>query len=273
MHEHRNLRKVDILLKAIDRLGKPVDYYALDLSLVELERTLAAIPANAYKHVKCFGLFGTYDDGLVWLKTPQVKGTTKAVLSLGSSIGNFSRTEAGAFLKEFQQGLQPGDSMVLGIDACKEPERVHHAYNDCEGVTHQFVLNGLVHANEILGKNVFDVSKWKVIGEYDVENGRHHAFVTPSEEVRIEDVSIAAGEKVRIEESYKFSRDETTQLWKDAGLTKVDAWSEQRGDYGKFLLLLLLSLLLNSMACHHPAQLHTDFPASRRYKTLVRINV
>lgn len=230
---YRNLRKVNILLKAVDRLGKPLDYYALDLSLVELERTLADIPENAYEHVKCYGLHGTYDDGLEWLKTPQIKAVTKAVLWLGSSVGNFSREDAGSFLNNFQNGLQPGDSMIVGIDACKEPERVYHAYNDCEGVTHQFVLNGLEHANEIMETEAFDMAKWKVIGEFDVENGRHHAFVTPTEDVSIGDISIAAGEKVRIEESYKFSSDETIELWKEAGLAAVEAWSTKRGDYGE----------------------------------------
>lgn len=31
----------------------------------ELERTLDMIPENAFHYVKCAGLWGTYDDGLV----------------------------------------------------------------------------------------------------------------------------------------------------------------------------------------------------------------
>lgn len=38
------MRKVNILLQAIDRLGKDVEYYAVDLSLPELERTFSQIP-------------------------------------------------------------------------------------------------------------------------------------------------------------------------------------------------------------------------------------
>jgi len=41
-----NLRKVNILLQAIERLNKSVEYYAVDLSLPELERTFAEIPAG-----------------------------------------------------------------------------------------------------------------------------------------------------------------------------------------------------------------------------------
>jgi len=80
-----NLRKVSILLEALDSAGKDIDYYALDLSLKELYRTLEQVPE--FKHVRCHGLHGTYDDGLDWLKTPENLPRPKCVMSLGSSIG------------------------------------------------------------------------------------------------------------------------------------------------------------------------------------------
>lgn len=43
---HSNLRKVNILLQAIERQGKSIEYYAVDLSLPELERTFAEIPTS-----------------------------------------------------------------------------------------------------------------------------------------------------------------------------------------------------------------------------------
>jgi len=82
-----NLRKVNLLLQALEDAGKKVDYYALDLSRKELERTLAELPA--YEHVMCHGLFGTYDDGRVWLRNQQNASRQKCILSLGSSIGEF----------------------------------------------------------------------------------------------------------------------------------------------------------------------------------------
>lgn len=80
-----NLRKVSILLQALDAIGKDIDYYALDLSLIELKRTLEQVPP--LNHVKCHGLHGTYDDGLDWLKMPETAKRPKCVMSLGSSIG------------------------------------------------------------------------------------------------------------------------------------------------------------------------------------------
>lgn len=81
----RNLRKVNLLLQAFEDAGKSIDYYALDLSKQELERTLAQLPA--YQHVRAHGLFGTYDDGREWLKDPSNISRRKCIMSLGSSIG------------------------------------------------------------------------------------------------------------------------------------------------------------------------------------------
>lgn len=76
---------MSILLQALDAVGKDIDYYALDLSLDELRRTLEQVPE--FKHVKCHGLHGTYDDGLEWLKLSENSSRTKCIMSLGSSIG------------------------------------------------------------------------------------------------------------------------------------------------------------------------------------------
>ena len=81
----RNLRKVVILLEALENAGKSIDYYALDLSREELERTLAHVPE--WKFVKCHGLHGTYNDGREWLKKPEISARHKYLLNLGSSIG------------------------------------------------------------------------------------------------------------------------------------------------------------------------------------------
>ena len=59
-----NLRKTKILLQALDNIGKSVDYYALDLSLPELQRTLALVSPGTYTYVRCHGLLGTYEASL-----------------------------------------------------------------------------------------------------------------------------------------------------------------------------------------------------------------
>lgn len=77
---------------------------------------------EGYKHVKCFGLHGTYDDALGWLKSPAIEAKPKTILWLGSSLGNFKRHEVPPFLTGFGQVLQTGDTMLIGIDSCKDAE-------------------------------------------------------------------------------------------------------------------------------------------------------
>jgi EasF-like predicted methyltransferase len=233
------LRKIEILLKALEKAEKGVEYYALDLSLAELQRTLSAVPKGKFKHVQCFGLHGTYDDGLEWLKSKQMANRPKSILSMGSSIGNFEKPDAAGFLKNFAEVLQPGDTLLIGIDACTNPEKVYHAYNDVAGITHEFILNGLEHANRLLATenctDIFDISQWKVIGEYDDVQDRHVAYVSPKQDLTVYGVVIKKDERIQIEESNKYSSDETNQLFRGAGLVQGPRWTNHQGDYGEFM--------------------------------------
>lgn len=219
-------------MQAFERAGKDVDYYALDLSRPELERTLAEVDGK-YKHVRCHGLFGTYDSGLAWLKRPENLQKPKCVLWMGSSIGNLGRTEAADFLKGFTGILEDKDSMLIGIDACQHKDKVYHAYNDKEGTTLEFYYNGLINANKLLGKEVFSRADWKVIGEYDEDSGRHQAFYSPVKDVVVEGIPIKAGEKIRFEESYKYSLLQSSELWERAGLMPKAVFGNRLNNYRK----------------------------------------
>ncbi|KAI0011262.1 C-type lectin protein [Xylariaceae sp. FL0662B] len=231
-----NLRKVLLLLQALEDAGKKVDYYALDLSEQELLRTLAQVPA--FRHVRCHGLLGTYDDGREWLKCPSISAKRKCVLSLGSSIGNFHRDEAASFLRGFADVLQPIDSFLIGVDSCTNPSKVYHAYNDRESITHKFIANGLVHANEVLGQRAFELDDWQVIGEYvyDNEGGRHQAFYSPIHDTVVLGETIKAQERIQVEQSLKYSKEGCDNLWKSAGMIESDRWMTEDEDYGLHLL-------------------------------------
>ncbi|TQV92647.1 DUF323 domain-containing protein [Cordyceps javanica] len=218
-----NLRKISLVLDAFENIGKPIDYYALDLSEDELQRTLLQIPD--YKHVRSHGLWGTYDDGKDWLKQFADSDRNITIIHLGSSIGNFSRDEAGVFLQGFAQVMKPTDSVIIGIDSCCDPNKVY------------FILNGLRHANAVYGSEVFHLDDWKVIGEfiYDEDGGRHQAFLSPTTEVNILGTTIKQAERLKIEQSLKYSQVGGEKLWRAAGLKEVKRW--RRGDdYGLHLL-------------------------------------
>jgi L-histidine Nalpha-methyltransferase / hercynylcysteine S-oxide synthase len=98
----------------------------------------------------------------------------------------------------------------------------------------RFVLNGLTHANEILGKPVFHEKDWRVIGEYvyDDEGGRHQAFFSPLRDVWVMGAQIRPHDRIQVEQSLKYSEAETQKLWNMAGMVETGRWS--RGDeYGE----------------------------------------
>jgi uncharacterized SAM-dependent methyltransferase len=96
-------------------------------------------------------------------------------------------------------------------------------------------LNGLLHANDILGEPVFELDDWEVIGEYvfDKEGGRLQAFYTPLRDIRYRDIQFKAGERIQVEQSLKFSAEEAAQLWQKSGLNEVGRWSASSEAYSK----------------------------------------
>ncbi|PCG89585.1 Methyltransferase, domain of unknown function DUF2260 [Penicillium occitanis (nom. inval.)] len=231
-----NLRKIKILLEALDELGRDVDYFALDVSLPELQRTLALVPPGHFNHVRCFGLLGTYDDGREWLNKPEIQSRPKTLLSLGSTLGSFQRHEVADFLKSFctpdnAAGRSP--SYLIGFDGCKDANRVFKAYNDPEGANQRFVKNGLCRANQILGYDAFDLNHWHVKGIWEAENGRHSQYYYPDTDLSLGDRDgmqfVPAGKSILAIQSHKYDVKDQNELTEKAGLDIVDSWSSGQG--------------------------------------------
>lgn len=230
------------MLDAFEAAQKEVDYYALDLSLPELERTFSMLDVSAYKYVSFNGLHGTYDDALEWLNDAMIgtqRGAT-CVMSLGSSIGNFAPDDAASFLSGFARVLHPGDLFLIGMDACIDSERVFKAYNDDKRVTERFYRNGLDNANQLLGYTAFKQEDWHIQTGFDTTAKKHHAEYIPIKDIETKDFSVKAGEVVYLEESWKFPEERQHQLWREAGLINQMAFKNASGDYRKFLESLLV---------------------------------
>ncbi|OJI87706.1 hypothetical protein ASPTUDRAFT_80838 [Aspergillus tubingensis CBS 134.48] len=221
-----NLRKIKILLDALDELGREVDYFALDVSYQELHRTLSIVPPGTFRHVRCFGLLGTYDDGRDWMHLPEIRSRSKTILSLGSTLGSFQRPEAADFLASFVTP-ESNSSLLIGLDGCKDADRVLAAYNDPEGINRRFIKHGLERANEILGPDTFDLDKWAVIGRWDAAQGSHNQYYLPSEDVSLAGKTIPAGRRILAVKSHKYDADDRDALCRRAELAVGDAWASK----------------------------------------------
>lgn len=219
------LRKTEILLRAIEAQSKDVDYYALDLDQNELARTLQELGPSEHRHVKCHGLLGTYDDGRAWLSEAINADRPKALLSLGSTIGGFTRVEATAFLREWSStlqgfGKQGKSQVIIGLDGNTDGATVWSAYNDSAGDNRWFVMNVLSHANHDLGYEAFHPSEWTVEGVWDAMDKCHNQYVVPLKDMIFEGIWLRKGERIMICQSYKWDHIERKRLWKQINLSE-----------------------------------------------------
>lgn len=133
----------------------------------------------------------------------------------------------------------------------------------------RFVLNGLVHANEVLGADAFNVNDWQVIGEYvyDDEGGRHQAFYSPVRDVTVLGVSIKAHERIQVEQSLKYSEDGMTKLWTAAGVIETERWMVDGDEYGKLIPNLFLLYLCPTLENGGAFAFHAESTNEQHFPT------
>ncbi|KAL0078760.1 hypothetical protein J3Q64DRAFT_1733305 [Phycomyces blakesleeanus] len=263
------LRKTQLVLQAIERKKLRVTYYALDLDQHELERSLGKLGEFCY--VKLMGLLGTYDQGIPWLSEHfKDTNTHKAIMWLGSSIGNQNRRESAIFLRRLQRTcLQPGDICVIGFDLRNDPAKIQAAYDDKDGITREFILNGLDHVNAILGQNILDRKDFAYDSRYQTGHGRHVAhyralrdmglvYHSKSGDVKIE---LSKDELIHIEHSYKYSLKETTHILESAELNMLENWTDSKHQYR----LVVAECRPFSFGGDRNAIIHTLFPPENAY--------
>jgi L-histidine Nalpha-methyltransferase len=151
---------------------------------------------------------------------------------LGSTIGNFSESEATKLLARVAGTMDAGDRLLLGADLSdKPPETIEAAYNDAEGVTAQFNLNILSVVNRELGAD-FRLQDFEHRAVWVPERSRieMHLVARRGLAVRIpgmDPVRFREGESVRTEISGKFDRPALDRMLAAAGL-EVARWAVHR---------------------------------------------
>ncbi|GJJ72066.1 L-histidine Nalpha-methyltransferase / hercynylcysteine S-oxide synthase [Entomortierella parvispora] len=238
-----SLRKTVLLLNALESRRKNIRYYALDLMLDELTKSLKSL--GKFSNVKTAGLWGTYEEGLAFVSSLGAE-VPKTLLWLGSSIGNLTREEARDFITSYRKTLNVGDNWLIGIDRRNDAQEITLAYNDTKGVTREFVLNALGHINVIFDQSLMDRQKFQYFAQYNVEVGRHEAyyqvveshstvFKAPKEENNVQ-IDFVKGELINVEYSYKWSPAETAALFEDTEFTKVGQWTSSSDRYDLHLV-------------------------------------
>jgi L-histidine Nalpha-methyltransferase len=179
--------------------------------------------------VSVTALAGDYLDALTAL--PDHHGT-RLFLFLGSTIGNFEREEAVAFLARVAQTMRWQDRLLVGVDLKKPREIVEPAYNDAQGITEQFNKNILVRINrELCGR--FDLSSFQHYAPWVEAHSRIEMRLVSKvdQDVQIEGLErsfhFQKGESIHTENSHKWSTGQFEELCAQSGLRVRRTWLDE----------------------------------------------
>jgi dimethylhistidine N-methyltransferase len=227
--------KTRLLLRALGP-KRCVEYVPVDISREHLAHAASEIRAE-----------------IPWLRVSAVCADFAATLPIGASdeasrtivyfpgstIGNFDPPEAERLLARFRRVAGEGGAVILGVDLKKDPNALHAAYNDAQGVTAAFNKNLLVRINRELDAD-FAIDAFAHYAFYDPIRGRMEMHLVSA---RRQDVTVggrrfrfAEGESIHTECSYKYDLPQVERLARAAGLDLTDAWLD---DERRFAVLSL----------------------------------
>jgi dimethylhistidine N-methyltransferase len=209
----------------IERL-KPEVYTPVDISESAL-RGAAGQLAQAFPWLNVRAVTGDFGRPLA---IPAFSGAGRKVVYFpGSTIGNLTREEALAFLHMTRGQVGPGGAMLVGVDLKKDPNILHAAYNDSQGVTAEFNLNLLRRINTELGGD-FVPEKFVHYAFYNAPMGRIEMHLASLERQAVNVGSyrfwFAGGESIHTENSCKYSVEEFQALAGQAGFRGEKVWMD-----------------------------------------------
>lgn len=225
-------RKIRVLLDALDR---PQAYVALDISTEYLAAAIRRL-APDYPAVAMTPVGADYSQPI---RLPEgVAGDPVLGFFAGTSIGNFSPDDAGAFLARARDTLG-GSRFLVGADPTRDPARLKRAYGGCDGLMPALHLNLLARMNRELG------------ADFEGGNFRHEARVL-DDPFRVEahlvalrpaiyrldgrEIRFEPGESIRTDTSHKYDPAAFRTLAGRSGWTPERIWCDQAGAFSLHLL-------------------------------------
>jgi len=218
--------KTRILIEAFLERQCLAHYTPIDVSHQMLEESAYTL-LEAYPDLEINAIAARYNEGIDHLniRTDQ----QNLITWLGSSIGNFNRSEVTTLLRHIQKIILPNDRFLVGIDLQKNKTIIENAYNDAQGITAEFNLNILAHVNRELGGNfVLEDFDHKAIYNDEVGRIEMNLISNIDQKVFISElgleVSFEANEAIHTENSHKYSLGDIDALAEESGLYVEQQW-------------------------------------------------
>ena len=224
------------VLRAWTSGGQRARYVPVDISRDMLEASCRALEAE-FPSLEVRALAGTYEQAFARLR----EFSPLMLLFLGSSLGNFDRSDTAAFLERVADSLSAGDHLLLGLDLVKDPAVLEAAYNDAAGVSAAFTRNLFARMNRELGTDL-DLDAIEHVAYWNESRERIDIFARFTRQAVIElpeldrSFRLAAGEMVLTEVSRKFRIPEMTAAAARHGFEAVETITDP--DQAFALLLL-----------------------------------
>lgn len=209
----------------LDHLEDLTAYIPIDISREHLLSTAMDL-VEAYPDLEVLPVCADYTGHF---ELPPVEGPVlkRVAYFPGSTIANLFREEAVTLLKSMAALCGKGGGLLIGVDLKKDPQVLHAAYNDRDGVTAAFNLNLLARINRELD------------ADFQLDQFRHYAFYNPRQDrielhivslqnqtVHIDNTEILfkKGESIWTEVSHKYNLDDIEQMATRSGFEVEQVW-------------------------------------------------
>ena len=228
--------KTGLLLAAAARIQPTVLYQPIDVSPSALDEAVHNLQRDI-PGVTVRPQVANYITEPIRITRPQ--GNRILALYIGSSIGNFSPTEARGILRNLRAQLTPGDALLLGTDLAPGPNKTESAliaaYDDAQGVTAAFNRNILTHLNREIGTNFIPGcfhhrALWNPTDsrmEMHLESKRPQSVTIPADATGpARTIHFTQGETIHTENSHKFTAESIAALLSETAFTPTRTYHD-----------------------------------------------
>ena len=162
-----------------------------------------------------------------------ITNTKRTFFYPGSSIGNFSNSEAIKLLSQIKSQAKDG-GLLVGVDLIKEDSILMAAYDDPLKVSAAFNLNILRSANLYLGSN-FKADQFRHTVRINHTYNRVELYLEALEDLIVlwpgNSRTFKKGDLIHTENSHKFTIESIKQLLKNAGFETIQIWTDPKDYY------------------------------------------
>ncbi len=211
----------------LDRLQNVAGYVPVDISGEYLYQVAENLQAD-YPNISVLPVVADFTDPF---SLPRETDPAQRVIVYfpGSTIGNFTSSEARKILSQMADLCGSDGGVLIGVDLMKPVQLLLAAYNDSQGVTRRFNLNLLHRLNQELGAD-FDLRQFRHEAVFNPDESRieMHLFSLQPQVVCLDGMRFrfTEGESILTEYSHKYTIDSFQKLAASAGLETQRIWTD-----------------------------------------------